>query len=134
VVRLDGELQRPVDVLADGDRGHYDDELRPAIALVQLEDGLGVAVGLAGASFHLDILVDRRRSEGLLPVSSGAGTRAPLASKVLKSESDDDTGRFCRRWTYWMFSRICASLRARSAYLKPSSKALTYAARPGSIR
>ena len=48
-------LQRLVDAFADGDRGHHDDELRPAIALVHLEDGLDVAVGFTSARLHFDI-------------------------------------------------------------------------------
>ena len=43
------------DTLADGDARDDDDELRPAIAPVQLEHRLDVAVGLAGPRFHLDI-------------------------------------------------------------------------------
>ena len=47
---------------ADGDAGHHDDELAPAVLPVQLEHGLDVAIGLAGAGFHLDIQMQGRES------------------------------------------------------------------------
>src|ERR1039457_987608 len=47
-----------VDAFTDGDAGHDDDELAPAVALVELEHGLDVAVCFASAGFHLDIEVD----------------------------------------------------------------------------
>ena len=56
---LGSDLQRFVHTLTDGNARHHDDELAPAIAFVQLEHALDVAVGLAGAGFHLDIEVDR---------------------------------------------------------------------------
>ena len=56
---LGGDVQRLGHALADGNAGHDDDELAPAVQLVQFEDGLDVAVGLARAGFHLDVEVDR---------------------------------------------------------------------------
>ena len=41
--------------LTDGDARNHNDELAPAIALIQLEQGLDVDVGLARAGLHLDI-------------------------------------------------------------------------------
>jgi len=46
------------DAFADGDAGHHDDELAPAVAGVQLEHRAHVAIGLAGAGLHLDVEVD----------------------------------------------------------------------------
>ena len=43
---------------ADGDAGHHDDELCPAVAFVQLKDGLDIAIGLARTGLHLDIQID----------------------------------------------------------------------------
>ena len=63
---LGSDLQRLVDPLADGNARHHDDELAPAVALVQLEHAADVAVGLASAGFHLDVEVDR--AAGLLAV------------------------------------------------------------------
>ena len=40
--------------LSDGDAGHYDDKLGPAILLVQLKHGLDVGIGLARTRLHLD--------------------------------------------------------------------------------
>ena len=57
---LGRDVQRLGHAFADGDAGHDDDELAPAVQLVQLEGGLDVAVGLAGARFHLDVEVQRR--------------------------------------------------------------------------
>ena len=48
-----GDLERLVDALLDRHRGHHDDELGEAVALVQLEDRAQVDVGLAGAGLHL---------------------------------------------------------------------------------
>ena len=56
VLRHDLEgFQHP---FADGDARHHDDELAPAVALVQLEHRLDVAVGLARAGLHLDVEID----------------------------------------------------------------------------
>ena len=41
--------------LANGDGRHHDDELRPAVSLVQLEHGLDVDIGLARAGLHLHV-------------------------------------------------------------------------------
>ena len=49
-----GDLERLVDALLDGDRGHHDHELGEAVAPVQLENRAQVDVGLAGAGLHLD--------------------------------------------------------------------------------
>ena len=54
------DLQRLGHPLADGNAGHHDDELGPAVCPVQLENRLDVAVGLAGTGFHLDVEIDRR--------------------------------------------------------------------------
>src|SRR3546814_18975885 len=58
------DRQRFGDAFADGDAGHNDDELRPAIAAVQLEHRCDIAIGFASAGLHLDIemtLADRDR-------------------------------------------------------------------------
>ena len=63
---------------ADGDAGHDDDELRPAIAAVQLEHRLDVAIGFARAGLHLDIemkLADRRH---ILEIGCWCGHRLAL--------------------------------------------------------
>ena len=44
---LGRDLERFVHAFTDGDAGDHDDELGPAVALVQLEHRLDVAVGLA---------------------------------------------------------------------------------------
>ena len=73
---LGGDLERLGDALTDGDAGHDDDELAPAIAAVQLEDRLDVAVGLARARFHLHIEVDA----GDLVLHQRVGQRQVLAA------------------------------------------------------
>ena len=55
---LGGNLQRLGHAFADGNAGYDDDELAPAVLLVQLEDGFDVAVGLARAGLHLDVEID----------------------------------------------------------------------------
>jgi hypothetical protein len=75
---LGGDLQRLVHALADGDAGHHDDELAPAMALVQLEHALDVAVGLAGAGFHLYVEVER--AAGLLVADKRNGQRQVLTA------------------------------------------------------
>ena len=67
------DLQRLVDPFADGDRWHHDDELRPTVALVQLENGLDVTVGLARAGLHLDVEVNPGRGQGIALVARGNG-------------------------------------------------------------
>ena len=57
---LTGDLQCLVHPLFDGDRWHHNHELREAIALVQLEHGSQVHVGLARAGFHLHGEVQRQ--------------------------------------------------------------------------
>ena len=52
------DLERFIDALADGDAGDDDDELAPAVELVQLVNGLYVCIGLADAGLHLDGQVD----------------------------------------------------------------------------
>ena len=48
------DLKGFVDALPDGHRRHHDNKLGESVLAVQLKDGLGVDVGLAGASFHLN--------------------------------------------------------------------------------
>ena len=48
-------LKRLLDALADGDRRHHYDELRPTVTLVQLKHCLDVDVSLAGTGLHLNI-------------------------------------------------------------------------------
>ena len=45
-----GNRQQLGHTLTDGDAGHHDNELAPAIQLVQLENDLDVVVGFARAS------------------------------------------------------------------------------------
>ena len=73
---LSGDFQGLVYAFSDGDAGHHDDELGPAIALIQLENGLDVAVGLARAGFHLHIEVD---------FASGTGNQFVGKRQVLPS-------------------------------------------------
>ncbi len=49
------DLEGFLHAFADGDGRHHDDELAPAIALVQLEHRLDVHIGFARAGFHLHI-------------------------------------------------------------------------------
>ena len=51
---LFGDFKGLVDTLPDGHRRHHDDKLGKPILAIQLKDGLGVNIGLAGAGFHLD--------------------------------------------------------------------------------
>ena len=55
---LGRDLQRLGHSLADCNARHHDDELAPSILLVQLENSVDVAIGLARASFHFDIEID----------------------------------------------------------------------------
>ena len=48
-------LKRLSDPFANGDAGHDDDELAPAVLLIELKHRLDVAVGLARTGFHLDV-------------------------------------------------------------------------------
>ena len=50
-----GYLKGFLHALADSDTRHDDNELTPAVLLVQLEHGLDVDIGLACAGFHLNI-------------------------------------------------------------------------------
>ena len=52
---LGGDLEGLLHTLADGDGRHHHDELRPSVALVQLEHGLDVDIGLARAGLHLHV-------------------------------------------------------------------------------
>src|SRR3546814_8126573 len=73
------DRQRFGDAFADGDAGHNDDELRPAIAAVQLEHRLDIAIGFASAGLHLDIemkLADRRH---ILEIGCRCGHRLALS-------------------------------------------------------
>ena len=47
-------LKRLVNALADGDRRHDHDELRPTVGLIQLVHGLDVGIGFSDAGLHLD--------------------------------------------------------------------------------
>ena len=49
-----GDGEGFVDALADGDAGHHDDKLAPAVALVQLVHRFDVGIGFADASLHLN--------------------------------------------------------------------------------
>ena len=61
-----GDFKGLVDTLPDSHRRHHDNKLGKAVLAVQLKDGLGVNVGLAGAGFHLDteLAVHRRGGQG----------------------------------------------------------------------
>ena len=48
------DLKGLVNTLPDGHRRHHNDKLGESVLAVQLKDGLGVDVGLAGAGFHLN--------------------------------------------------------------------------------
>src|SRR6266496_5676752 len=48
-----GNLEGLIDAFLDGDRGNDDDELRKAVAPVQLEDRAQIDVGFARARLHL---------------------------------------------------------------------------------
>ena len=52
---VSGNLEGFLDTFPDGDAGDDYDELAPAVPLVQLEHGLDVDIGLAGAGFHLNV-------------------------------------------------------------------------------
>jgi len=84
---------------ANGDRRDHDDELRPAIALVHLENGLDVSIGLARACLHLDVEMDVRGGQRILPV--GSRDAPALAAGVQRGEIGQGlvTGRFWRRCT-----------------------------------
>ena len=58
------DVQRLEHSLANGDAGRHNDELRPAVPLVHLEDGLDVAVRLPRAGFHLHVEVDAAPGAG----------------------------------------------------------------------
>ena len=53
------DLEGLSDTFTNGYAGNDDDELIPAIALIQFEHRFDVAVGLSCACLHLDIQVDR---------------------------------------------------------------------------
>ena len=48
------DLKGFVDAFPDGHRRHHDNKFGKAVLAVQLKDGLGVDISLAGAGFHLD--------------------------------------------------------------------------------
>ena len=52
---IGSNLKGFLDAFTDGNTGHHNDKLAPAVALVQLEHGLDVHIGLAGTGFHLNI-------------------------------------------------------------------------------
>ena len=49
-----GDREGFVDALADGDAGHHDDKLAPAVAFVQLVHRFDVGIGFTDAGLHLD--------------------------------------------------------------------------------
>lgn len=51
-------LERFIDAFADSDGRHDDDELAPAVTLVQLIHRFDVGIGFARAGFHLDGKID----------------------------------------------------------------------------
>ena len=53
-------LERLLNTLTNGDTRNDDNELAPAVSLVQFEHRFDVAVGLARSSLHLDVEIDRR--------------------------------------------------------------------------
>src|SRR5664280_2292393 len=55
---IGGIRQRLRHSLADGDAGNDDDEFVPAVALIQFEESLDVAIGFARAGLHLNIEID----------------------------------------------------------------------------
>ena len=55
-----GGLKGFVDAFPDSNRRHHDDELAPAVALIQLVHGLDVCIGFSGAGFHLNGQIDAR--------------------------------------------------------------------------
>jgi len=59
---LGRHIERLLHALTYSDRWNDDDELGPAVALVQLHDCLDVDIGLAGASLHLDVEIRSPRS------------------------------------------------------------------------
>ena len=66
-------LERFIDALADGDGRHDDDELAPAVALVQLVHCFDVGIGFARAGFHFNREIDARPGQlvrGFEPVSA----------------------------------------------------------------
>ena len=81
-----GNLEGFIDSFANRNRRHHDDKLGPAIAAVQLEHGLDVAIGFTGAGFHFDIEINRTdlgadqccRSMEILPLLHGMDVRQKL--------------------------------------------------------
>lgn len=55
-----GDGERFEDAFANGDGRHHDHELAPPVALVQLENGLDVAVGFSRARLHFDVEIHAR--------------------------------------------------------------------------
>ena len=49
------DFERFRNAFADGDARHHDDELRPAVARIELEHGLGIHVRFARARFHFHV-------------------------------------------------------------------------------
>ena len=78
------DLQRLIDPLANGDTRDHHDELGPAVALVHLEDGFDVAVGLTGAGLHLNVQID---------VATGTFHQRVRHGQVLPSLDVADIGR-----------------------------------------
>jgi len=55
---LCGNLQRFVDTFTNGNAGHHNNELAPAILTVQLKNGSNITVRLTRACLHLDVQVE----------------------------------------------------------------------------
>lgn len=55
---LCGNLQRLVDTFTNGNAGHHNNELAPAILAVQLKNGPNITVRLTRTGLHLDIQVE----------------------------------------------------------------------------
>lgn len=71
---LPGDFKGLIDTFPDSHRRHHNDKLGESVLAVQLKDGLGIDVGLAGAGFHLDaeLAVLRRRGQGqVVPLLDG---------------------------------------------------------------
>lgn len=52
---IHGDVEGLLHALADGDGGHHNDKLAPAVPLVQLKHGFDVDVGFARARFHFHV-------------------------------------------------------------------------------
>src|SRR5699024_9335855 len=75
-----GDGEGFVDALADGDAGHHDDKLAPAVALVQLVHRFDVGIGFADAGLHLNGEV----VAALQPFGRGQAVGKLYAAEVLE--------------------------------------------------